>query len=194
MSGRPRFGVHSGVHRALLAGAGLLAAAHPRLAPTRDVAVVYHVQPATAAAPKEPDLRIVMTAGAAELRMDTPGQKGFLSTDRVHHVTLIVDDADHSYVHIPGDGPLAPSYLLKPAMRFTRERTDRVAGLPCTVWGVAPGAPGAAACVTADGVILRADGGQGRGKLTAVSVIYARQPSVLFRPPPGYKDNTAPAP
>lgn len=72
--------------------------------------------------------------------------------------------------------------------RALRDGTDRVAGLPCTVWRLLPqSAPQKLrpirVCVTADGVPLRAQEEGQRDKAEAISVHYGTQDQALFRPP-----------
>lgn len=72
--------------------------------------------------------------------------------------------------------------------RALRDGTDRVAGLPCTVWRLVPqSAPQRPrpirACVTADGVPLRIQEEGRRDKAEAISVHYGLQDQALFRPP-----------
>ncbi len=65
-----------------------------------------------------------------------------------------------------------------------------MAGLDCTVWNLTGKQGTGSACITADGVVLRADGQarrEGSGRLEATSVAYGPQPAALFEPPPGFQ-------
>jgi hypothetical protein len=69
---------------------------------------------------------------------------------------------------------------------YVRQGEDQVAGLACTDWAAtaSDGQP-TVACITADGVLLRATSGE-RVLLSAVSVSYAAQDPALFAAPDGF--------
>ena len=69
---------------------------------------------------------------------------------------------------------------------YVRQGEDRVAGLACTDWeATASDGRNTVACITADGVTLRASSG-GQTLLTAVSVDYAPQDPAVFVTPSGF--------
>ena len=67
-----------------------------------------------------------------------------------------------------------------------RKGSATVAGLRCTVWEVGGESANGSACVTADGVVLRAGGSDRRGRtgsIEAERVEYGHQADALFFPP-----------
>jgi hypothetical protein len=73
---------------------------------------------------------------------------------------------------------------------YVRRGEDQVAGLACTDWeATATDGQPTVACITADGVLLRATAGD-RTLLSAVSVDYATQDPALFAVPDGFTVRT----
>jgi hypothetical protein len=73
---------------------------------------------------------------------------------------------------------------------YVRQGEDLVAGLACTNWqATATDGQPTVACITADGVLLRAAAGD-RTLLTAASVDYAAQDPALFATPDGFTVRT----
>jgi len=69
---------------------------------------------------------------------------------------------------------------------YVRQGEDQVAGLACTDWeATATDGRRTVACITADGVMLRASAG-GATLLSAMSVDYAQQDPALFAVPDGF--------
>jgi len=92
------------------------------------------------------------------------------------------------YFEIPVGGSLAGTFLPDRGARFAEMGHAVVAGLPCTEWRVSTSQGSGTACVTTDGVILRAEGGDTRGTtgtIVATNVSFGPQPADLFVPPPG---------
>jgi hypothetical protein len=78
-----------------------------------------------------------------------------------------------------------------PAGGFVRRGEDAVAGLACTEWETRDrDGRQALVCITADGVLLRADS-EGQALVSAVSVQYAPQDPAVFQVPPGYVHRSA---
>jgi hypothetical protein len=195
-----------------LAAAALLAATLPAAAqpaatqqlpaamPTRDVAVRYKV-------PNSPPTTDSVAWLVSEGRIRTEGRA---ITRRVTHlidtrsgnVTALLD-TDRSYQDL-GRVAVAMTQdhsFIRPGTRLTREGTDRVAGLACTVWRVE--ARGSSpedvrrACITEDGVPLRLVEGTGPEAETlyeATQVTYEAQDPANFRVPEGYRSLTSEAP
>ena len=88
---------------------------------------------------------------------------------------------------IPGDA--ADRWELRDRIaQAQRHHATRVAGRACTLWDVRSGRDSATSCLTADGVLLRAEGrtGDAAGStLEAVRVQDGPQPPALFHPPAG---------
>lgn len=69
---------------------------------------------------------------------------------------------------------------------YERRGTDTVAGVPCTLWQTTDLRGSVVlACITADGVLLRASVG-GHPVIEAKTVTYGPQPASLFAVPEGY--------
>ena len=106
----------------------------------------------------------------------------------------IVMDRQHSVMAMPFDPDHMTSFLLSSSAHYTRGGNDTVSGLACTNWTVETQQGKGTACVTDDGVILRAHaagqsptGESGTGMIEATSVHYGPQPESVFALPAGYK-------
>jgi hypothetical protein len=178
---------------ALLAASPARAQDRPAVFPTRDVSVAYHVETEAPAAPH--DLRVEFAARAGRLRIDG-GPQGYMLVDRgARRASMVIVPAQMVMDMPPGGGP-ARALMLDGSMQFSRRGRDRVAGLACTVWDVRSGRGSGTACITADGVLLRASGQDAdghAGTLTAESVAYGPQSPALFEPPAGFRHVALPA-
>ena len=166
---------------------GLAAAdEHPPLAATRDATVLYRAQgPRDQAATS---VRVHVSGG--KLRVEPASLPGYVIVDRGADRVLLVMRQPHIYFETPARSDLVRDFLPSERMHFTRRGSERVAGLPCTVWDVqAPEGRSGSVCVTADGIVLRGQGHDpqyGSGGVEAVSATYAPQPASLFQLPAGY--------
>jgi hypothetical protein len=171
-----------------LVGTSAIAADHPPYAPTHDVAVAYRVQ--LSAGPQgEQSVRMAYTAASGRARIEAPDNPGYVLIDRAEGRLVMVVDQMRTFMEMPFDARMGAGLLLNDKMAFSRQGMEKVAGLLCTSWDVTSGTTHARVCITADGVILRAEGSdpkRGEGRLEAVSVTYAPQPANLFVPPAGY--------
>ncbi|GBQ30299.1 hypothetical protein AA12717_3462 [Gluconacetobacter sacchari DSM 12717] len=161
---------------------------HPPLAPARDVQVEYSVQPDGAPAPKT--IEAWFTANGGMMRIDSPEGMGSTILNRTTRQVTIVLNKQKVYTQFDARNGIRNPFLLDLQMQYTRKGTARVAGVPCTEWGVVSGRGTATACVTDDGVILREDGVDGdgmKGRLEATRVIYGPLPASTFQPPAGYQ-------
>jgi hypothetical protein len=175
---------------ALLAASPARAQDRPAVFPTRDVSVAYHVETEAPAAPH--DLRVEFAARAGRLRIDG-GPQGYMLVDRgARRASMVIVPAQMVMDMPPGGGP-ARALMLDGSMQFSRRGRDRVAGLACTVWDVRSGRGSGTACITADGVLLRAVAA-GRVLLEAERVDYAAQDQSVFRIPDDYTRLTPPSP
>jgi hypothetical protein len=77
---------------------------------------------------------------------------------------------------------------------FTRGGTAKVAGTDCTIWRYQGQNQTGEACITADGVMLRAQGSsQGQqGEMEATRVAYGAQDPAQFQRPQGYQTMQVP--
>ncbi|HEX4261493.1 MAG TPA: DUF4412 domain-containing protein [Acetobacteraceae bacterium] len=188
----PRLSASLGLAALLAAAATPLspagADAAPALLPTHDAALSYRVTDARDG--RTMLLRAYVKGGAGLVRLDLDGAPGYAILDRPAARVTVVMPAAHGYLEM-AIGTAADRFLAQAqGMRFRRIGQARVAGLPCTDWSVRdPTGSGAGdACITADGLVLRAHGGdQGvNGSLIATSVQEAAQPAALFAVPEGY--------
>lgn len=191
-----------GIIRWILVGAGLLggvsaagAAERPPFLPTRDVAVVYEVQsnqipagPMTGDGQGPHVVTVRYSVAAGRARLEQASMPGYMLIDPGGKRVIMVMDQLMSYMEMPLNGKTGADLLLNDRMKFVRGGTEKVAGLPCTVWNVTSGQTTAQLCITEDGVILRGEGGDsrnGRGKLMAKTVSFADQKRASFSVPPG---------
>ena len=180
--------------RALLAGALLAlapvasAAERPALQPTRDVAVEYRVEAAAAAPPQV--IRMWWTDHGGELRIELAGQPSYVLADfKTAQMTMVLPPRK-TVLEIPLDPRVAPGFIIPDDVEMTRRGTDIVAGTGCTLWDLRGKSGTGRACITADGLLLRADGhlgGRAAGTIEAVSVAYGAQPAALFALPQGFR-------
>jgi len=156
------------------------------------VDVLYRMAaPRTPGAPLALQQRMRWAAGTGMLRIDPPSPGLYMIVDYRDRHLFTVRDAARSVVRMDGAGP-APNGAAAGAP-FARHGTATIAGLACTEWQTVDvgGAP-ALACITDDGVLLRATRGD-QVLLEAASVHYGAQDPALFRLPEGYAVTTAPA-
>ncbi len=174
---------------ALFAGAApgfAVAGEHPPLTATRDATVLYRAEgPRDQAAMS---VRVHVSGG--KLRVEPADLPGYVIVDRDAGRVLMVMRQPQVYFETPAKSEMVRDFLPSERMRFTREGSERVAGLSCTVWDVqAPEGRTGRVCVTSDGIVLRGQGHDpqyGSGSVEAVSVTYGPQAAGLFQPPAGY--------
>jgi hypothetical protein len=172
----------------LCAGA---AAAQPRLVPSGDVTLVYQLSGGAAEQIPggAPDgVRLAWDAAGQRLRSEPVGRPVYAITDLGRRVADVVFTAQSAYLELPLRGGDPQSLLAGPDVRYTRRGTARVLGMGCTEWTVQSRKLDATGCVTADGIVLRAEGTfDGRpGSLVAQSVARGPLPAGLFKTPEGF--------
>lgn len=170
---------------ALLATSPALAQDRPPAFPTRDVAVTYRTAGGD-------EMRIAWHAGEQRMRMDMPGGRGAMVLDIKGRRAFMVMDAQRTVMELPVGEDMEQAGRIPDEARLTREGADRVAGHPCTVWRMEHEGERGTACITADGVMLRARGADGAQQMEAVQVTYAPQDAARFRPPAGYRSMQMP--
>jgi hypothetical protein len=168
-----------------------VAAAQPKLIPGRDVAIQYRLNGAAAdqIPGGAPDgVRLVWDASGQRLRAEPIGRPIYALTDLPHRVADIVFAGQGAYMQARIKGGDPQTLLAGRDIRFTRRGTDHVLGMDCTVWSIQSQKINGTGCVTAEGVILRAEGMiDGRpGRLVAQSVDFGPQPNSAFVPPEGF--------
>lgn len=172
----------------LLAGAADAEQDRPLLLPSRAVTVDYSVEPDHR---PEQQMQVAFAAGGTHMRVDASSAPGTLLIDRERRQAMLLFPPAHMFTVLPGKAQEVDEFLLNDRMHFTREGSAVVAGLACTVWGVRSEKGVARACVTADGVVLRAEGTDPKGRhgsLRATRVDYAPLPDTYFEVPPGYQE------
>lgn len=161
----------------------------PPLVPQRDASVLYRL---VSAEGPEQEVRVTTQAGGSPMRVDMPDKSWMLVDRRAGRMAMVVM-AEETVVDMPYEGP-PPQFVLSDQMRFARRGVDTVAATRCTVWYVVLGAQKGVMCITDDGVLLRTQGQDERGRRTlveAVSVSFARATDAEFTPPPDYERLTA---
>lgn len=162
----------------------------PSLHPSRDVAVVYHADGTaeTGGVPQSHTIRLYWGEGGEALRVEVEGQPIVALIDFKRQRMAMLVGPRKMVLETKLDPAMVPGFVLPAGAKAVRAGTDTVAGLGCAVWRLNGPRGSGTACVTDDGVVLRADGRaeHGSGRLEAVSVTYAPQPAALFAPPAGF--------
>ncbi|MGH7042158.1 MAG: hypothetical protein ACREFY_08500 [Acetobacteraceae bacterium] len=173
---------------------GQRAADQPAIRPMRDVAVDYRAQgqPDASGPAQSERVRMFWTNHGKLARLEIPGMPMWGIIDLARDRMTVVFTAQRGYVELPLDPDRIPGLSIPPGITMTRVGSATVAGLGCTVWRVRGPGDAGTACITAGGLVLRAEGhGHGggmsaNGTLRAMTVRYEPQPATLFAPPPGF--------
>jgi hypothetical protein len=159
-----------------------------QITPTRDVAVTYRSIGQGSQQPGVPaGMTMAWHAATQMMRTDLAGM-GFAVVDQRAGRAFLVMEAQRMIMDIPA-GQAMQQQGLPPNATFRREGTQTIAGHGCTVWAYQSGQDQGRACITADGVMLRAEGSRGgqSGGLEATNVAYGPQDPARFRRPEGYQ-------
>ncbi|HLG88961.1 MAG TPA: hypothetical protein VKZ79_17365 [Alphaproteobacteria bacterium] len=168
------------------------AAERPLLAPVSDVTVTYALSGSLKLDASK--VTIAYHNSSHDIRIDLyhfpDSNETFGSTlidkDK-QRVTVLFPDRK-GYAEIPPGNEPNFAFMLNDKMKFTVEGYDDVARHPCTNWKVESQNVEATACITTDGVLLRAlRTGANAGKMEATSVVYGPIPEITFLPPDDYK-------
>jgi len=161
----------------------------PQIFPTRDVAVTYAVSGQGQGA----EMTMQWLAAQKLMRMNMPGGMGYMVADHQNQRGFMVMEAMRAIMDVPMQQAAGMQRDMENA-RFTRGGTEKIAGTDCTVWRYQGQAQSGEACITADGVMLRAQGtAQGQqGRMEAVRVAYGPQDPAQFRRPEGYQSMQVP--
>lgn len=161
----------------------------PLIWPTRDAVVVYTM---TVTGKSEERFQVIYGGTTRRVRLD------FLGDATHHQGSIIVDEQEHkritlltdrnAYIEDPiGDSQAGLTFLLDDRMKFARIGESDIAGQKCIDWQVSGSDNAGTACVTIDGVLLRATRGQPTASLLmATFVEYRAETDQIFRPPPSY--------
>lgn len=156
----------------------------PQIFPTRDVAVTYRV----AGQGQQADLTMIWSAATRMMRMNLPAGAGYMVADHQNQRGFMVMEQMRMIMDVPMAQAAGMQRDFENA-RFTRGGSEKIAGHDCTVWRYESASATGEACVTADGVMLRAQGtSQGqRGGMEATRVAYGPQDPAQFQRPQGYQ-------
>ncbi len=164
-----------------------LAQDRPPITPSRDVAVTYRFlgQSMPQGAPQS--MTISWLAAQQLMRSDLPGM-GYMVMDHRNQRAFMVMEQVRAIMELPAQQAVQ-QYGPSPRATFRREGSATVAGHSCTIWSYQDGDSRGRACVTADGVTLRAEGtAQGHsGGLEATNVAFGPQDPARFQRPQGYR-------
>jgi hypothetical protein len=178
----------------MLFGAGTTSHANdaPLLSPTRPVAVVYRL---AGASEQQGARKLMVTYGTQNrVRMDffrfpeaTEPFASLIYDPTINRITTVLPERQGYVQRDVGNLP-SPGAFLNAGMTFARLGTVKIAGLECRDWRVLNGNAGeGSACVTDDGVVLRAIRKQpAEGLIEASSVHYETAPASLFAPPSAF--------
>jgi len=163
----------------------------PPLYPTRDVAITYRLTGGQTQ-PGMQSLTVAWLAAAQAMRVDM-GAAGYMVADHRTQRGFMVVEAARMIMDVPMEqamqqhGPSANA-------TYRRTGTDTVAGLPCTVWAFQDRGNNGTACVTNDGVMLRAQGTSGgqSGSMEATQVTFGAQNPARFQRPQGFQSMQMP--
>ncbi|GAA0595097.1 hypothetical protein GCM10009416_36770 [Craurococcus roseus] len=173
-----------------------LAQDRPPERPTRDFAVTY-IRIGTP--PAQAEMHVSWSTAENRLRLDLPDGFGWTVVDHENLGTsFVVLDAQRLVMPLPAGTEVIAGMPggTNSTGRYTRVGNAAYAGLSCTVWRYEDGHRAAGeACITEDGVLLRAIGThEGKtGGMEATRVAYGPQDPARFRRPEGYEVIEAPA-
>lgn len=164
----------------------------PLLAPTKNVAVAYRLSGSSRQ--RGAEKMEVSWGNQGRARLDffrfTETKISFLSviydppSDRI---TTVLPETRGYMQRDVGTLP-SPAAFLNSSMTFTRIGKAMIAGLSCTDWRVVHDTYKGTACVTDDGVVLRATRDQpNEGVTEALTVSYEALPDSLFVPPAAFE-------
>src|SRR3954452_6995730 len=172
---------------ALVLGPPARAQERPALAPTRDVTVTYQLT-GISQQPGATNMRVAYADKNQRVRLDffafatakTPFSSIIFDAPANQVLSLVYEQ--QSYYVLPATGRANPGLLLSDKMSYVRQGDETVAGLVCTDWRINNGPTIAgSACVTADGVVLRAVRTQPKpGTMEASAVTYGTPPESAF--------------
>lgn len=171
----------------LLVATAAAAQDRPLVTPTRDVDVTYRMGQSG----QELEQRTRWLQAERRLRVDTPTPGVYMIVDYATRRMSMVSDADRGVLELDAKAGPLPGQAPE-GSGFTRQGSAQVAGLACTEWRTLDSLGAATlACITQDGVLLRAQQ-DGRVLVEAARVTYGPQQPGAFRVPEGYTRVTRP--
>jgi hypothetical protein len=163
----------------------------PPLTPTRDVAITYRLIGEGAQQAAGQAMVVQWLAAQQLMRTDMPGL-GYSVTDHRSQRAFMVMEQMRMIMDLPIQQAMQQG-MPSAGASFRREGSATIAGHDCAIWVVQDGASQGRSCVTADGVVLRAEGThQGRtGGMEATQVVFGPQDPARFQRPQGYQSMPA---
>lgn len=163
------------------------AGSKPLFMPTRDVTVVYAVQPENS--PLVQTRKIYFSGGGKLLRIDGPNDIGMTIVNSETKTAIVIANKPRIYTVVPSKSDKSGLFL-DGNMKFVKKGTERIAGILCRKWKATGTKGDSEVCITDDGVLLKQDGadpdGQ-EGKTQAISVNYDALPISIFQVPVGFQ-------
>ncbi len=166
----------------------------PALRPTRDVAVIYHIHivgsPPPSGIEQAHTVRMVWGDRGQELRVEIDRQPSVALIDFTQQRVTMLIEPQRLAIEFTLDPRLIPGFVIPADASVTRAGNGTVAGHACEIWKLSGPHGTGEACITNDGLVLRAAGSMdnaGTGRLEAVSVTYGPQPASLFVPPADFR-------
>ena len=170
-------------------------AEQPLLFATKDAQIRYRVTTGEQTAPAL--VTVQLSAEAHLARVLSPELDGYvLVSPLLDRVTLILPH-HQAFSELALGANTERFMLLNSSMGFIAGESASVAGYSCREWTVRSSLGVGEACVTNDGLLLRASGNLGgdvSNKIEAISVDYAPQPAALFIVPTGLHRVVVPSP
>jgi hypothetical protein len=168
------------------AAGAAVAADTPAIVPTRDVDVLYQAEQNGQTLQQ----RLRWDMNDQLMRVDSPSPGLWMLVNYRNRTIDLVNDPDRSILDL---GKTAGPLPGEPGgTSFVRRGSNQIAGIPCTDWQATDtqGQP-TLACLTADGVLLRATRGD-QVLIQASRVTYGPQNPALFQLPAGYTRSQPP--
>jgi hypothetical protein len=169
-----------------------LAQQAPMLLPSRDVAVTFRLS----GGERQPgDIHAAWLSSQRVLRVDNASAPGWLVVQQPTQRAFMVMEGQRLVMRLP-PAPEIAMLLDRPEAqgRVTRLGRRSIAGIACTDWQIERrDGKGGTACLTPDGVLLRAQQTGRREVLEATQVRYGPQDPARFQLPQGYPQLQLPA-
>lgn len=172
--------------------AAALAQDRPPLSPTRDATIDYQVE---GGAGRARSMRMMLSDGGKLMRIEIPGQPGYMVMDRTAGRMLVVMADARRYMERPLPPGQQTGFELSRGQHFVRKGTETIAGMRCTVWE-STGEHSGTGCVTDDGLVLRGESASpegGRAHMVATAVKLDPIGADMFQPPAGFARMEIPA-
>jgi hypothetical protein len=168
-----------------------VALAQPVVEPTRDVMVTYHItgnQMGRPGDPKIDTIKMGYSAGGNRTWIEPAGSSMRMIADKSAGRMFVIMLDKQVYMEMPYDPHKAMTFSAENA-KFSRTGTATIAGIGCTMYDVQGQKENGTACLTDDGVLLKAvtKDPQHPHTLEATAVQYGSQPASAFAPPDGFQ-------